>query len=458
MNDFVKAAIIVPSYAFVGPIIGVAVAGKRNLERLIFCTMLALTALYPTKFTLMLNSIETYRGHAKGFEFSFIEVFAVSLIVAAYKRGTAGPKLLVPGVLSYLVWCALMSLSIFAAYDSLYAWMGIVKYTKAVLLIVAGFHFLRDEKDIAWMARTCAAMVLFMAFTCLKMRLLDGRFRTVGTFEHQNPMAMWCYFLALPVFAYGLRKETSDGDAWFSFAAVTGAGICVLLSVSRAALGAFGIGAVGVLGLAFLRGPSKRVIKITIFGGVAGILVAMVALDSVFERMKEEKVREAGGEEDLRLVMIDQAKAMLKDSSIGIGWNNYGIANSRPLGKYSQILEDWDASRGFTIYEDNYMANPLTESYYWLILGENGYPGFGGCMLFFAVSLLMTWRALQWHWRTSAGWVIGGLLVALSLHYGHSLIERVLVQTKNLTVWLMMIGVAGKLDYLRYQKKYLPAE
>ena len=456
MNDVVKAAVILPSYLAIGPVIGVAIAGKRNLERLVFCVMLALTALYPTKFTLMLNSIEKYRGHVKGFEFSFIEVFAISLIVAAYKRAAVGPKLLVPGVLPYLVWCALMSLSLFAAYDSVYAWMGVVKYTKAVLLIAAGFHFLRDEKDLVWMARTCAGMVLFMAFTCLKMRLIEGRFRTVGTFEHQNPMAMWCYFLALPVFAYGLRKETPERDAWLSFAATAGAGICVLLSVSRAALGAFGIGAMAVLGLAFLRGPSKRAITISILGGVAGVLVAMVALDSVFERMKEEKTRESDGEEDLRVVMIDQAKAMLKDSSIGIGWNNYGIANSRPRGKYSQILEDWDASRGFTIYEDNYVANPLTESYYWLILGENGYSGFAGCILFLASTVLMAWRALRWHWRTVAGWFVGGLFVVLVLHYGHSLIERVLVQTKNLSVWLMFVGVAGKLDYLRGKKLQLP--
>jgi hypothetical protein len=456
MNDFVKAAVILPAYAVVGPLIGVAIAGKRNLERLVFCAMLGLTAMFPTKFTLMLYSIEKYRGHVKGFEFSFIEVLAIALIVAAFKRASAGPKFFVPCAASYLTWCALMTLSLSAAYEPIYAWMGVVKYTKAVLLIMAGFHFLRDEKDIAWLARTSAFMLLFMAFTCLKMRLIEGRFRTVGTFEHQNPMAMWCYFLALPTFAYGLKKETSNRDAWLCFSAVAGGGICVLLSVSRAALGAFAIGAALVLGLAFLRGPSKRAITISILGGIAGVLVAMVALDSVFERMKEEKDREASGEEDLRVVMIDQAKAMLNDSAVGIGWNNYGIANSRPHGKYSQILEDWDASRGFTIYEENYVANPLTESYYWLILGENGYPGFAGCMLFLAATLLVSWRALRWHWRTTAGWFVGGLLVSISLHYGHSLIERVLVQTKNLSVWLMMIGVAGKLDWLRRQKQKLP--
>ena len=456
MNDLVKAAVILPAYTIVGPLIGVAIAGKRHLERLVFCVMMALTALYPTKFTLMLNSIEKYRGHVKGFEFSFIEVFAISIIVAASKRRENGPLLLVPGVAVYLLWCLLMSLSVFAAGEPLYAWMGVLKYTKIVLLIIAGFHFLRDEKDLLWLARTCAGMLIFMGLTCLKMRLLEGRFRTVGTFEHQNPMAMWCYFLALPLLAYGLRPATSVRDAWFFFTATALAGICVLLSVSRAALGAFGVGAIAVVALAFLRGTSKRVMTISILGAVGGVLVAMVALDSIFERMNEEKTRESDGEQDLREVMIAQSRAMLKDSSIGIGWNNYGIANSRPNGRYSYILEDWDADRGFAIYEENYVANPLTESYYWLILGENGYPGYIGCLLFLAVTLINAGRALRWHWKTGAGWFLGGLAVSLGLHYGHSIIERVLVQTKNLSVWMMMLGVVGKLEYLRRQKRKLP--
>lgn len=457
MNDLVKAAVILPSYVIVGPVIGLVIAGKRHLERLVFCVMMALTALYPTKFTLMLNSIETYRGHVKGFEFSFLDVFAIALIVAAAKRRGSGPLLLVPGAGVHLLWCLLMSLSIFAAMEPLYAWMGVFKYTKVVLLLIAGFHFLRDERDILWLVRTCAGMLIFMGLLCLKMRLLEGRFRTVGTFEHQNPMAMWCYFLALPLLSYGLRPATPDRDAWVCFAATALAGTCVLLSVSRAALGAFGVGAITVVALSFLRGPSRRATMITILGAVGGVLVALVALDSVFERMKEEKDRESDGEEDLRQVMIAQSRAMLKDSAIGIGWNNYGIANSRPRGRYSEILEDWDAARGFSVYEENYVANPLTESYYWLILGENGYPGYIGCLLFLGTTLLFAGRALRWHWKTGAGWFLGGLAVSLGLHYGHSMIERVLVQTKNLSVWMMMLGVVAKLEFLRRQKRHLPS-
>jgi hypothetical protein len=406
----------------------------------------------------MLDSIETYRGHTKGFEFSFIEVLGIAVIVASAKRRDPGWRLLGPGTFVYLGWCALMALSLFHSISLVHGLMAVVKFTKIVILLVAGFHFLRDEEDLFWVLRTLAAMLIFMALTCLKMRLIEGRFRTVGTFEHQNPMAMWCYFGAIPLFAMALRKETVKRDSLLFLGAVAGAGICVLLSVSRGALAAFGVGCVAVMGLAFLRGVSKKLITITVLSAIGGVLVALTALDSVFARMKEEKGREADGEEDLRAVMIAQARAMLHDSSIGIGWNNYGIANSRPLERYSLIMEEWDLSRGFRIYEENYYMNPLTESYYWLILGENGYPGIYGCAAFLATTLIWGLRVQRAFWKTAAGWFAGALLVALSLQYIHATVERVLTQTKNLSLWLLMLGLLSKLEYLRRRKQLLPAK
>jgi len=457
MHDLIKAAIILPAYAVAGPMLGAAIAGKRAMERLVFCTMLFLTALFPTKFTLMLGSIETYRGHTKGFEFSLIEVLAIAILVAASKRREPGWRLMMPLAWVYLAWCGLMSLSLFAAYSPLLGWMAVVKFTQVVLLLLAGFHFLRDERDLTGIVRTFAWMVIFMALICLKMRLIDGRFRTVGTFEHQNPMAMWCYFLAMPLLAMGLRPQTPRGEAWLCLGAVVAAGLCVLLSVSRAALGAFAVGCVLVLALAFLRGASKRLVTVTVLGALGAVLVSAFALHSFFARMKEEKVRGEVGEADLREVMIAQARAMLHDSAVGIGWNNYGIANSRPVERYSVIMEEWDGSRGFRIYEENYGANPLTESYYWLMLGETGYPGFLGCIVFLGATLVFALRALRWHWRTAAGWFLGGVCVALALHYAHSTVERVLVQTKNLSLWMMTLGLVARLEYLRKQGRRLPA-
>jgi uncharacterized membrane protein YsdA (DUF1294 family) len=454
MIDFIKAAILLIAYFVGGPMLGAAIAGKRHLERAIFCLMVFMTAWVPSKFTLMVDSIDRYRGHTKGFEGSLIEVLAIALIVAAHRTRKPGFRLLPPGTWIYLGWCALMMISIFHAYSAVHAWMAFVKFTMAVLLYIAGSHFLRDERDLTWLARTMAGMVILMCLVCLKMRLIEGRFRTVGWFEHQNPMAMWSYFCAMPVLALGLRAQTPKNDALLYFAAVGAAGINVILSVSRGALGAFGIGCMIVMFLAYLRGPSKRLVTMTVLGGFAGALVAATALHSVFARMKVEKER--GAEEDLRLVMIAQARAMLHDSPIGIGWNNYGIADSRPIERYSIIMEEWDASRGFRIYEENYGANPLTESYYWLMLGENGYPGITGCALFFAWTLWMSVRCLSRFWKTSAGWFTGGVFVAIALHYVHSQIERVLTQTKNLSLWLLIVGVVAGLENRRRAGKTQP--
>jgi O-antigen ligase len=247
-----------------------------------------------------------------------------------------------------------------------------------------------------------------------------------------------------------LRTETKPKEMWLYLAGVGAAGLNVLLSVSRAALGAFAVGCALVLLLAFLRGPSKRVLGLSALGALAAVVVVTTAMHSFFARVKEEKDR--GAEEDLRIVMIAQAKLMLHDSAIGIGWNNYGIADSEPIPRYSQIMEDWDQSRGFTIYEENYTANPLTESYYWLILGETGYPGIFGCALFFGATLLYSFRCLCAYWRTAFGWFSGGIFVSLLLLYGHSTLERVLSQTKNLGEWLMLAGCVAGLEMRRRQR------
>ncbi len=450
MNDFAKAAVIFLAYAVAGPALGCAIAGRRAWQRGVFCLMVFMTAWAPSKITLMLGSIEKYRGHTKGFEASFIGVLAVALIVAASRgRGRPGnpSRLLPPGAWLYVAWCVLMMVSLLHAFSAAHAWMAFVKFTMAVLLLIAGYLHLRDERDLTWLLRTMAGMILLMTLVCLKMRLIEGRFRTTGWFEHQNPMAMWSYFGALPLLAVALNPSTPRRDARLFLAAVGGAGVNVILSVSRAALGAYVIGCAAVVLLAFLRGPSRRLVMVTCLGAVAGLVVAGTAMHSFYARVREEKARD--NEEDLRLVLITQAKAMLHDSAIGVGWNNYGIANSRPVERYSAIMEEWDASRGFRIYEENYGANPLPESYYWLILAENGWPGIAGCALFFAATLLWGWRCMRAYWKSAAGCFAGGVFVALALHYAHSTLERVLTQTKNLSLWLLIVGCLAALESRR---------
>jgi len=146
---------------------------------------------------------------------------------------------------------------------------------------------------------------------------------------------------------------------------------------------------------------------------------------------------------------------MLHDHPLtGIGWNNYGLANSRPLGaEYSKILEDWTENKGQAIYDENFHRNPLTESLYWLILAENGYPGFITFVLFFLVIFWHSLRVSVMFWKTSLGLFFYAIFVALAISALHGLVERVFTQTKNLTTEIILCAIVARGAYWRQEQK-----
>ena len=215
--------------------------------------------------------------------------------------------------------------------------------------------------------------------------------------------------------------------------------------MSRAALAAYAVGAALVLAMAWLKRPSARTLAATLMGVAGAALVAAFAMDALKHRLEEVKLGLEKSEVELRDVLNEQSRAMRDDNPLlGLGWNNFGIANSRPQGAdYSGILEDWDASRGFRIVEENYLANPLTESLYWLLMAENGWTGWALFLLFQGITLVTALRA----WRRDPGGLAGyaafAILTALTLCYLHGNVERILTQVKNLSHWLLLAGLAA---------------
>lgn len=448
MLDVFKVAVILMAYFGVGPLLGYKIAKSRKAQRLVFCLMMIMPCLQPGKLTLMVDSWSLYRGHTKGFEANWIEVLGIAIIVAS-RLNAPSPrrwKLLTPGTLCYLLWVTLSMISFFTAEDKVLALMAAFKFAKVVIVFVAAAHFLRDEEDLKWIARTIAGVQVFYLLLCLKLRYVDGMFQIKGWFEHQNPMAMWCYMSAVPLLGLAMNTRTGMRDFFLYMAGYGSAVICVILSVSRGGLGGLALGSVAIMGLACLREPNVRVLMVTVGCILGGAFVAANALHSLHARITEVNQSAEDNDKDLRAVLNIQSAAMLSDSIIGVGWNNYGVMNSRPVGdKYSEILEDWDADRGFRIYDDNYQANPLTESLYWLMLAETGLPGFLGFVIFAVVSL---WLALRAWWRdrnSLAGSFAVSVLIVLSICYVHGSVERILTQTKNLSFWMMLCGLISAL-------------
>ncbi|WP_353565409.1 O-antigen ligase family protein [Haloferula sargassicola] len=451
VKTLLKVVVIAFVYLGIGPALGFLMKGRDRWRRFLLGFMAFELVRPPSDFTLMLDSIETYRGHTKGFEFNFLEAIAIGFALAALLEKRKDFRWFAPGLWVWFLWIGASLVSVVAALEPLYVFMPAFKFAKMGFIFVGVFAALRGEKDVLAMMRGFAIALLVQVVICLWGRYVQGGFRVMGWFEHQNPMAMWSYFVAFPLLALAISKETKMKDVCLFFAAFGAAGLVVVLSVSRASLAAFGVGSALVMLGSFVHGLTIRRVSLGLAGAVGGVLVLAMAADTFMERMDEDSTPE----NDLRFALNNQSKAMLHDHPLtGIGWNNYGLANSRPRGlEYSRVLERWEENRGRRIYPEMFRKNPLTESLYWLMLAENGVLGFGAFMLFVGVTMLFGTRATFAFWKTPLGLVLMAVTISLGITYLHGQVERVLTQTKNLTTWIIFCALVSRAEWWRRQAK-----
>ena len=176
MKDVIKAIIAVILYTGFAPLLGIWLSSRRVWQRGIFATMIVMTALRPGNFTFMIQSAETYRGHAKGFEVSLIEVLAVALIIAVLK--SPKPRELVrrrvPGLGLYFFWCSVALLSFLGSPEPTYAWMAAVRFFKGGLIFAAAALYLRNEDDLRWAVGAMAGGLGNNGFLARKMGVDGG--------------------------------------------------------------------------------------------------------------------------------------------------------------------------------------------------------------------------------------------------------------------------------------------
>ncbi|MCX6878496.1 MAG: O-antigen ligase family protein [Verrucomicrobia bacterium] len=450
-KTLLKVLMIVFGYAGIGPLLGYWLRGRDVARRVTLGFMAWWLVRPPSDFTLMLYSIEKYRGHTKGFEFNLIEGITLGLALCAWWEQRRDFRFLPPGLWAWLLFVGVGALSVAGAMNPTYALMPVFKFLKMGMIFVGVFAALHDERDVMAVMRGFAIALIVQVIYCLWRRYVMGGFRVMGWFEHQNPMAMWSYMIAMPILGLALSKQTSPRDMSLFFAAFGAAGLVVVLSVSRAALAAFGVGTVLVMAGSYVQGITVRRVALGVLGAACGALVLIKAADTFMARMGND----SSPKNDLRFALNQQAAAMHRDHPlVGIGWNNYGLANSRPQGlKYSQVLEHWEENRGRRIYPEKYMANPLTESLYWLLLAENGTLGLAAFLFFAALTLWHGLRATQHFWKSPLGLVLYGVTVALAISYFHGQVERVLTQTKNLTTWVMLCAMLARAEWWRRQER-----
>ena len=327
--------------------------------------------------------------------------------------------------------------------------MCLWKFLKGGAVLAAAYFFFKEEKDIELLMATFALCLIGQLIYVLKQRYFEGFYRVYGGFEHSNPLAMWSYFCSIPLLAAALSGKASWKQSILYIVGAGAGAVIVVLTVTRTSLAIVGLGSAMIIGLSLMRGVSvKRLIIVGVLC-LGGLLVSVKAFDTIYQRVTTTNDTDANN--DLRKVLNVMSRAMFDDHPVaGVGWNNSAIINSRPYPTYSVILERWaskgDRNPANPIY---YRTNPQTESLYWLIISENGLLGIVSWVMFCLITFLWCVENAITYRNSWAGFIFLAIAIVICFAYGHSFLERILTQPKNLAHWLIFLGMAAKFRYLR---------
>jgi len=451
-SEYAKLLLPLVGFVLLAPLAGMLAAPSRRAQAGLFFGIIFLQCAKASTYGVMFQSIEWYRGHTKGFEFTLVDLLCIALIVASLLARPRQFKFLPPGLPYYLLFVAVAGLTIRHSHEPLFTLMAIFNFAKASLLYVAAFNFVRSRDDLRILFHAMAAALVVGCVFVFKQKYLHGAFQPSGLYDHQNSMCVWAYLFAIPLFAASLSKETRRWEAAVYLVGVASGGLAVVGALSRGALAVLVVGLAAVLVLAFVfGGVSRRKVAVACCGLLFGSAVLFQASDNIIARF--EASDDLGNPEtNFRVLLNRVSREMLEDHPGGVGWNNFNVVNSRPFARYSRYYEEYYGGQGHSRDPRFYTANANTESLYWMYLAETGYAGFFALVLFMAVTL---WWVARSFWQRGrrrdslGGFFLMGLFVTLVGLYAHSTIERVLTQTNHLGCWLAFLGIAARFEHLR---------
>lgn len=442
--DWIKLAFIFPVFFGLGPLLGSAIKNQPKAQRWCFGLMCFMTInglLDAGNWGLTLDSVEHYRGHAKGYHFYFNHILAIALLTARWLEDRTKFRWVPPGMLLYALFIFLCSLSIINAPRVDYTLMAMHKMTFFALMGLAAFNYLRTPEDIRFFMVVMGGTMMWEGFVVLKLKYLQGQYQVHGTFEHQNSLAMYTILIAMPLLAVALGPKFK------------GQGLCVggyLLSaviiqgaLSRASLLMFALGTVMVSCLSLLEKPTARrfIVLTTMF--VVGALGLSFTLDTIVARFNDKGNVESA---ELREVLNEAARQMEAAHPLGIGWNNYAHVINAPF-PYAEVVYDWIRGRGMRVIEG--LPNAPVESHYYLLFSENGYPGLIAWYLVMAVGMWRNLRGFLSFKHSFERCLCLGIMMGTGLNYLQSTLERTLTQPRNLMLWLLLYGITGRLHVIR---------
>jgi hypothetical protein len=434
--------------------------------------MLVFLAPMIERLDLNFDSHEWYRGTSRGFEFSVLDILAISLFassVLAPRRGESRGywPASFGWMLCYLIYAAF---TVAMADPQIFGLFELFKMTRALIVFLAVAFYLRSERELRLFLWSLGALVCYEGLLALKQRYVDGVHRVFGTIDDSNSLSVFVCTTA-PIFVAVINSKLPKLMKVLSIMAIPLAGVAAVLTISRA-----GVIDVGVMLLcatlatvSYRITPKKVLITALVLLAAAGVTAkSWKTLESRFKEVNLKQ--EYGSKKSLgRGYYIRIAKAIAAENLFGVGLNNwsYWVSNKYGprLGYHFVPYKSTDREPSTFIPPgsnvDEAQAAPA-HSLGALTLGEMGIPG-----LVFLTLLWLRWfqmgASFLWPRTPDPMRRIGvGILFGLGGLFLQSITEWVFRQLPIYYVFNIVLGVLAALYQIkRLEKRALrqaPAE
>lgn len=280
-------------------------------------------------------SREWYRGTSRGFEFSILDILAISLLVSAVlfpRRGEARgywpPSL---GLMTLFLFYSCGNVA--ALEPKLFGCFELFKMVRGIIVFLAVAFYVRSERELRLMIFALAALVCYEGLLALKQRYIEGINRVPGTIDDSNSLSVFVCMTA-PVLVAAVNSRLPLFLKVLCGTGIALACISEILTISRAGV----IILASMAGVAALATASYRITprKIVVSGLITLAAVGVVGkswktLAARFESSTLEQ--EYGHHHNLgRGYYLRVAAAIVDQHWFGIGLNNWSYRVSNEFG------------------------------------------------------------------------------------------------------------------------------
>lgn len=384
-------------------------------------------------------SMEAYRGTARGMEISAVYLAALvvctGLLLNGYKF-----RLMVPGLLPYIILFFFSALSIINSEDLMISFFELWKMAMMLLVYLAVYNYLLSIRNFEVIIAGMSALILYSFLLVVKGKYFGGVWQARGVFPHQNSMAMYLGVIG-PVFLAGWLNSRSFLKSYFFAMLFMITAASTIVTYSRGAILCYPAGCAITMALSLKYHFSIRKLQITILVLAIGMFASLLFLPTILLRFNTAP--EAS--KNMRVELAQAAWNMMQDKFLGVGINNWNL-KMRPPYQYS-IHYETDVETEARGYQVNW---GIVETVYLLTGAECGWIALAAFLWWLGYMFILNYRLLAIYERHDLFYLPVGFAGGLIAIYLQSVLEWVLKQAVNYAQLMVVFAMISALYYLQH--------